>query len=260
MIFHIPHAQAYVPDRERAGIPLNDGDLRTELARVTDWYTDELFAAAAKPEDDVVIYPVSRLVVDPERFENDAEEPMAALGVGVIYVRTSTGNQLRDPLTPDERERLLETYYRPHHRRLEAAVATELEQYGRSLIIDCHSFPSVPLIYDRNQVQPRPDFCIGTDSYHTPEKLTEVACQACEALGYSVEVNAPYAGSMVPSVHYRRDRRVASIMIEVNRRLYMDEKTTEKAVGFERTLQHNVQLVEALRREFDIHRSGNPRE
>ena len=43
--------------------------------------------------------------------------------------------------------------------------------------------------------------------------------------GLSVSVNAPFAGALVPLSRYRRDRRVASVMVEVNRRLYMDETT-----------------------------------
>jgi N-formylglutamate amidohydrolase len=40
---------------------------------------------------------------------------------------------------------------------------------------------------------------------------------------YSVAVDAPFAGALVPLASYRKDRRIWSVMIEVNRRLYMDE-------------------------------------
>jgi hypothetical protein len=36
-----------------------------------------------------------------------------------------------------------------------------------------------------------------------------------------VLVDAPFAGALVPLVSFRKDRRVLSVMIEVNRRLYM---------------------------------------
>ncbi|MBQ3663473.1 MAG: N-formylglutamate amidohydrolase [Clostridia bacterium] len=38
-----------------------------------------------------------------------------------------------------------------------------------------------------------------------------------------MEMNRPYSGSMVPLAYYRKDRRVMSLMIEVNRSLYMEE-------------------------------------
>ena len=46
---------------------------------MTDHYTDELFH---EPNDDVrrLLFPVSRLLVDPERFADDELEPMTAVG------------------------------------------------------------------------------------------------------------------------------------------------------------------------------------
>lgn len=56
---------------------------------------------------------VSRLVVDPERFTDDAQEPMAAVGQGAVYTRTSDGSALRE-LLDGERDALLGTYpWRP---------------------------------------------------------------------------------------------------------------------------------------------------
>ena len=51
-------------------------------------------------------------------------------------------------------------------------------------------------------------------------------------MGYKVRVNRPYEGTLVPLPFWRKDRRVASIMIEVNRSLCMDEATGRKTEGF----------------------------
>ena len=40
--------------------------------------------------------------------------------------------------------------------------------------------------------------------------------------GLTVLVDRPFAGALVPAKHYRSQHRVSSIMIEVNRRFYMD--------------------------------------
>jgi len=50
--------------------------------------------------------------------------------------------------------------------------------------------------------------------------------------GFSAEVNRPFAGTLVPSEYYERDARVWSVMIEINRSLYMDEQTAQKRAGF----------------------------
>lgn len=50
---------------------------------MTDAFTDDLFHFDI-PGMQEIIYPVSRLVVDSERFINDEEEPMSEKGMGVI--------------------------------------------------------------------------------------------------------------------------------------------------------------------------------
>ncbi len=40
--------------------------------------------------------------------------------------------------------------------------------------------------------------------------------------GYSVAINRPFAGCIVPTAFYQKDQRVMSVMIEINRRLYID--------------------------------------
>jgi N-formylglutamate deformylase len=103
---------------------------------------------------------------------------------------------------------------------------------GKALIVDCHSFPGRPLPCDVCQDENRPDFCIGTDAFHTPPGLLRATESAIRSHGYSVGINLPYSGSLVPSATYRRDPNVWSVMIEVNRKLYMDEKTGAKSSGF----------------------------
>ena len=39
------------------------------------------------------------------------------------------------------------------------------------LIVDGHSFPALPLQYELQQTAFRPDFCLSTDEFHTPEEL-----------------------------------------------------------------------------------------
>jgi N-formylglutamate amidohydrolase len=198
VIMHIPHSSAEVPADVRAQFLLEDDDLARELRLMTDWHTDELFALP--PAEAVTVrFPVSRLVVDPERFEDPEAERMEAVGMGAVYTKTSQRLPLRDEAeAAREREALLARYYRPHHAALEAATAAALAAHGCCLIIDCHSFPSRPLPYefkvsaDRWKVIHRPAVCIGTDAtlpphapfahagMHTPPWLRE---RAAEVLG-----------------------------------------------------------------------------
>ena len=138
-VLHIPHSSRLVPPDERGAIQLDDPALAIELLRMTDAYTDLLFPATAV-EAGRLVFPVSRLVCDVERFPSDADEPMAARGMGALYVRTSSGEVLRGPQDGAVRDRLLERWYRPHHSALEAMVH-EVAESGICLLVDCHSFP-----------------------------------------------------------------------------------------------------------------------
>src|SRR5271170_5856470 len=146
-IVHVPHASTEIPANERCALVLSDAELADELVRMTDWYTDELFELPSHLAK-TIMFPVSRLVLDPERFVDDQTEPMAARGMGVIYNQTSTGRVLRQHPSSAERERLLWIYYWPHHVKLEEAIADALCHHGRCLIIDAHSFSSTPLPHE----------------------------------------------------------------------------------------------------------------
>jgi N-formylglutamate amidohydrolase len=98
--------------------------------------------------------------------------------------------------------------------------------------LDMHSFPSLPLPYELDQSRDRPDICIGTDEFHTPERLTDEFVRRFYAEGLSVATNCPLSGALVPMRYFRKDARVSSIMIEVNRRLYLDEATGKASKHF----------------------------
>ena len=75
---------------------------------------------------------------------------------------------------------------------------------------------SKPLPYVLNQDPKRPDICIGTCEFHTPKRLIDYALEW--ASPYSVYLNRPFSGTFVPSEYYLQDKRVSSIMVEVNQK------------------------------------------
>jgi len=224
---------------------LDEEALVREVRVMTDHLTDQLFAVPASVAS-TVRFPISRLVVDPERFESDDEELMAARGMGVVYERTSEGTALRRALMSGEREHLLDQWYRPHHQRLAAAVDRALERTGGCLLIDAHSFPSSPLPYELDQEPHRPDICIGTDPFHTPPALVAFVASVASGLGWTVGVDRPFSGALVPMPYYGVDRRVSAIMIEVNRRLYLDEPIGCASSDFERCQNLVQRLVQEI--------------
>ncbi len=142
---------------------------------------------------------------------------------------TDTLEQLRE----EQRRKLLDDWYRPHHAALTLATEKALQQFGLAVIIDCHSFPAKPLPYEIDQNPTRPEICIGTDAFHTHEGLTTIFVDAFAAEGWTVGLNAPFSGAMVPSRYFGLDKRVAALMIEVRRDVYMEEGTGASSPSFE---------------------------
>jgi len=53
----------------------------------------------------------------------------------------------------------------------------------------------------------------------------------------AVGFNSPYSGTMVPLRYYRKDKRVQSIMIELNRSLYLEKGTSNRNADFTKILK-----------------------
>jgi len=215
-----------------------------ELDRMTDAYTDELFGI----EDEdmrLVEATVSRLVVDMERFTDDRLEPMAKRGMGVLYTHTHDCRPLRKSIGSKQRQLLLETYYRPHHGALNAWARESLREHGEGLLIDAHSFPDAPRYYGYENHE-LPDFCIGSDSFHTPPDMAELLIAFIRDSGFTVAENTPFAGSLTPSEVFGRDRRIQSVMIEVNRRLYLAPNSLARGERFDEIQSFCKNLVSLL--------------
>jgi N-formylglutamate deformylase len=244
LILHIPHASTLIPPEERAGLLPDDARLARELLQMTDAWTDRLVEGLRLPAARIA-YPVSRLVVDVERFPEDFDEPMAGKGMGAVYTRLSTGESLRS-LEPAERARLMAKWYYPHHAKITDAVDAALAAHGRCLILDIHSFSSRPLPHEPDQDPNRPEICIGTDTFHSPFQSDAEALSTCVRHGFQAALNRPFSGSFVPSKHWGRTRAVRSVMIEVRRDLYMSETTGLQLPEFDPMGSRICRLIEAI--------------
>lgn len=85
-----------------------------------------------------------------------------------------------------------------------------------SLLIDCHSFPS-----NLSDV----DICIGVnDDWSRPtDFVIELVTEVFKQFGFSVRINHPYSNAIAPQTNFAYN----SIMIELNKRIYLNEQTLE---------------------------------
>lgn len=231
VLVHIPHASLAISEHDFRDFLPNQSEIRYEQIRLTDWYTDELFGQAWAPQN-VHQFQHSRLVVDVERFVSDNDEPCAQVGMGAAYTKTTQGEPLRN-LTSTRRHELIQNYYIPHHQIFTEKVIQILEKFNHCVIIDGHSYPTSPLPTQTNY-KSMPEIGIGADKYFTSPQLIELTQNYFKSHGFDVGLNQPFSGAIVPSEIYQsKDNRVQSVMIEVRRDLYIDEKTAEKNSQFE---------------------------
>ena len=232
IVCSVPHSGTDVPGDFIRDFVLSEEELRFEVNYMADSYTDSLYSELLYISS-FIKSTISRIVVDIERFENEIDEPMSKVGMSAFYTQTSKGGALRS--IPAEKREVLKKIYDEYHDAFTQLVGFSLTKNNRAIIVDCHSFPSVPREYEPERGDNRPDICIGSDEYHTPKELVAILKSNFEELGYSVKINSPFAGTIVPLKYYQKDERVSSVMIEVNRKLYMNEETFQKLKTFSET-------------------------
>ena len=214
VVLHVPHSSREIPSQVRSDLLIDDLALEQELDAMTDSGTDELAKIAAgmssiKPW--IFRNKLSRLVIDPERFPDD-RELMNSIGMGAVYVKTSSGEELRK--VDDERDRhLLDTYFHPYAASFDALIQELFREHGRVTIIDVHSYRKQEHVNSLNKGQRRPAVCLGVDQFHTPDWLLDLATTSFGNLG-EIVINEPYAGTYVPLSLYGKEPKVTSVMME----------------------------------------------
>lgn len=215
LLIHIPHSGNYIPND--AIYTASKKVIKKEINKLSDFGTDTIFDLGQ--DVSYLKFPYNRVYCDVERLPDELEV-MYRCGRGFYYTKTDCGQELRGL---DDKEKVKIIFDNYHH-SFAKKVNSILDRVGSCTIIDCHSFSDKPFSTDLIQEDNRPDFCLGTDNFHTPDWLIGLIRTGLENEGYSVKINNPYSGTIVPLEFYQKDVRVRSIMIEVNRKLFLGKK------------------------------------
>lgn len=226
ILLHIPHSSTSFPD----GLHYSFQDLDGEEKLLIDYYTDELFVPCEKKWNiSSVVFPYCRLYCGVERLVND---PLEYKGLGISYHRLVDSYDL--PFEERSFSTLSEAfhYYADFHANVSKKIV-DMTIRNRILLIDCHSFSAHPNLL--NPTPPDIDICLGynDDETRPSKKVIENIVRFFESFGYKVGINKPFSNSKtfpVPVVYH-------SVMIEINKRLYMNEETLEKNENFVRVHQ-----------------------
>ncbi len=222
-LIHIPHSSLYIPYDYRETSLIDPKELEKENLFMCDFRVDEFL----DDKSQAIIFPYSRLYCDVERFKDDSEV-MNKYGMGYIYTKTSDGRLMFSPSL--KHRETVSKIYDQHHEKLDSRVTEILDSYGKCVIIDLHSFSSELVLRLFNYTE-APDICIGVEDNYYSEELTNYFMNYFKSNGYSVKINYPYKGSLVPNKFYRKvNPRIVSIMLEINKRVYENDFDTFKNV------------------------------
>lgn len=216
------------------------------LRRSEDYYVDDLLAPAAALGAPLIAarFPRAYLDVNREPYELDPELFLDVLpdwanaqsirvvgGLGTIARIVADGEEIyREPLRLEDALIRIDRLYWPFHKALESLIENARRNFGYAVLLDCHSMPSSLVAQSPGQ---RPDIVLG-DRFGTScdPRLTRFMRGATAALGFDVQMNRPYAGGYITEHYGRPLRGVHAIQIEINRGLYVNERTLAKTAGF----------------------------
>lgn len=261
LIFASPHSGRRYPTAFLAQAKANLASLR----RSEDAYVDEIFAGAAAHGAPILSASVARAYVDlnrdpceldPDMFTERLPPPSAAAsprvqaGLGAIPKIAGDGQPIyAQKLALADAQRRIALVHRPYHAMLQALIDEARADMGCAVLIDCHSMPSC------SRGPNAPDVVLG-DRYGAAchPSVTSLAEATLRRLGYRVIRNAPFAGGHTTQHYGRPGRRVHALQIELNRGLYLDEKSMQRTSGFLRVRADMARLGEALA-AAELHKS-----
>lgn len=195
IVLHVPHSSIEgIADKNLSFWPNNPKFINESVIKLTDWYTDFVFAFNSVSNLKVVRFPYSRFIVDAERLWDD---PMEKIGQGIIY--SDFAGFHRE--VPTSVKKTLLGIWKQHQDKLIKTLSAD------SIIIDCHSFPS-------NISEA--DICIGfnKDWSYPGDNIVDMVYNKFEKHGYKVGINNPYSNSISPLCEFSYH----SLMVEVNKR------------------------------------------
>jgi len=248
------------------------------LRRSEDAYVDCLFADAPGLGLPLLRALFPRAMVDPNRdaleldprmfndtLPRDAmtKSPRVAAGLGTIPRVVTNGEPIFD-----HKIRYADVGWRvpafrtPYHQALAQLIRETQQMFGAVLVIDAHSMPSLigtssdPAGYGASPL----DIVLG-DGHGTtchPE-IVAVAEHTFAECNLNVVRNVPYAGGYTTRHYGHPERGVHVLQIEINRALYLDEKTVTPTQHFdglrsvvERVLRSLIDAVDPIVLRADV--------
>jgi N-formylglutamate amidohydrolase len=238
LVFSSPHSGKSYPAEFLAATRLDPLALR----RSEDAHVDDLFRGVVELGAPLIRAFFPRAYLDPNREPYELDPRMfegrlppfantrsirVAGGLGTIPRVVGESQEIYARKLPvADALRRIETLYKPYHRALRGLMQRALVGWRCAVLVDCHSMPSSSSSGERLNNKLRADIVLG-DRYGTSchPAISEAFDAELRRRGYLVQRNTPYAGGFITEHYGNPSVGTHAIQIEVNRALYLDEKS-----------------------------------
>jgi N-formylglutamate amidohydrolase len=191
------------------------------------------------------------LDIDASVFEGVWTAPVQFVsrsGLGLLKTVSRFGEPLQErKLTVAEVQHRLDRYFHPYHRELCSVMDRMLTAHGFYYQLSCHCMSAVGAPTHADAGKERMDFCLGNlRGASSSADFIEFIAEVIRAQGFTCSVNTPYTGGELNRRYGTPHGNQESVMVEINKRTFMDVKTFKKNDGFDAIQKVAVAVLAAV--------------
>jgi N-formylglutamate deformylase len=231
----IPHSGEQVPDLTPWLKSLPEEILMSDVDRYVDLLYKPSLESLEIPSQQTSWH---RYAVDLNRIPTDIDAS-SVMGAPKLegthydgYHWVMTKNEVRllpAPMGPETHQELTQLIYEPFHAGVRNHYSFfKSKNFKNVFHLDAHSMPSLGTRLHRDPGETRADVvisdCLGKSC---SPKYRDLVIAAYATSGFKVGYNWPYMGGRVTEQYGLPDRGQHAIQVELNRSVYMDEKTKQ---------------------------------
>ena len=239
MVFNSPHSGRSYSESFLKNSLLKKPEIRAS----EDAYVDDLFSSVTEFGAPLLTAVAPRAFVDLNRQADELDSAIiqgvnknilnsrVLSGLGVIPRIVSKGNNIQSgKMTIEQANLRLDKSYFPYHYKLKKLLDQTKLEFGKVILIDCHSMPMRSTHSLRSSDGKSPNIVLGNRfGSSCSSDIMEQIKSSFESAGFRVSQNIPFSGAYILKNYGRPSINQHAIQIEIDRGLYLNEKLVEKS-------------------------------
>ncbi|EAU52150.1 hypothetical protein OM2255_08351 [alpha proteobacterium HTCC2255] len=239
MVFNSPHSGRSYSESFLKNSLLKKPEIRAS----EDAYVDDLFSSVTEFGAPLLTAVAPRAFVDLNRQADELDSAIihgvnknilnsrVLSGLGVIPRIVSKGNNIQSgKMTIEQANLRLDKSYFPYHYKLKKLLDQTKLEFGKVILIDCHSMPMRSTHSLRSSDGKSPNIVLGNRfGSSCSSDIMEQIKSSFEDAGFRVSQNIPFSGAYILKNYGRPSINQHAIQIEIDRGLYLNEKLVEKS-------------------------------